>query len=168
MKRCLSLALNWRENGGMCAHSVRSLLDRRRGSVVDDVCLAWGSQGPPWSLSIPSWRTTRRAAAGGLQLRRWDRPGSLSPDVVAACRLASPRCEDCPGPFAGRTVAGGFCMCQRGNPSRVVAPVGVPRSYGAPSAWEALGRLGTAAASGLRRVLGSPGTQGCPGCCPPA
>ena len=83
-------------------------------------------------------------------------------------RLASPRCEDCPGPSAGRTVAGDFCMCQRGNPSRVVAPVGVPGSYGAPPAWEAAGRLRTAAASGLRGVLGSPGTQGRPRSCAPA
>ena len=48
-------------------------------------------------------------------------------------------------------------MCQRGNPFRVVAPVGVLGSYGAPPAWEAPGRLGTAAAGGLSRVLGSPG-----------
>ena len=88
--------------------------------------------------------------------------GSLSLGDVPACRLAPPRCEDCPGPSAGRTVAGGFCMCQRGNPSRVVAPVGVPGSYGAPPAWEAPGRLGTAAAGGLRHVLGSPATQGLP------
>ena len=53
-------------------------------------------------------------------------------------------------------------MCQRGNPSRVVAPVGVPGSYGAPPAWEAPGRLGTAAAGGLRCVPGSPVTQGFP------
>ena len=88
--------------------------------------------------------------------------GSLSPGVVPACRFASPRREDCLGPSAGRTVAGGFCMCQRGNLSRVVAPVGVPGSYRVPPAWEAPGRLGTAAAGALRCVLGSPVIQGFP------
>ena len=94
--------------------------------------------------------------------------GSLSPGAFSACRLASPRCEDCLGPSAGRPVVGGFCTCQRGNPFRVVAPVGVLGSYGAPPAWEAPGRLGTAAAAGLRRALGSLGIQGCPRCCAPA
>ena len=94
--------------------------------------------------------------------------GSLSLGVVPVCRLASPRCEDCPGPSAGRTAAGGFCMCQRGNSCRMVAPVGVPGSYGAPPAWEAPGRLGTAAAGGLRRVPVSPLTEGCPTCRAPA
>ena len=149
---------------GLCARAVRGLLDLRRVSVVNDVRWAWGSQGPPWFLSTPSWKTTRRAAGGGVRLRRRDRPGFLSLGVVPVCRLASPRCEDCPGPSAGRTVAGGFCMCQRGNPSRVVAPVGVAGRYGAPPAWETPGRLGTASAGGLRRVLGSPVTQGCPRC----
>ena len=88
--------------------------------------------------------------------------GSLSLGVFLACRLAPPRRGDCPGSSAGRTVAGGFCMCQRGNPSRVVAAVGVPGSFGAPPAWEAPGRLGTAAAGSLRHVLGSPVTQGFP------
>ena len=94
--------------------------------------------------------------------------GSLSPGAVPACRLPSPRCEDCLGPSAGRTVVGGFCTCQRRNPFPVVAPVGALRSYGATHAWEAPGRLETAAASGLRRDLGSPGIQGCPRCCAPA
>ena len=53
-------------------------------------------------------------------------------------------------------------MCQRGNPYRVVDPVGVPVSFGAPPAWGAPGRLGTAAAGGLRRVPGSPVIQACP------
>ena len=61
----------------MCVRSVRGLLDQRRGSVVDDVRWAWGSQGPPWALSISSWKTTRRAAGGGVWLRRRDRPGFL-------------------------------------------------------------------------------------------
>ena len=59
-------------------------------------------------------------------------------------------------------------MCQRGNSFRVVAPVGVLGSYSAPPAWEAPGRFETSAAGGLRRVLGSPGTEGCPKCCAPA
>ena len=53
-------------------------------------------------------------------------------------------------------------MCQGGDPSLVVAPVGVPGSYVAPPAWEAPGRLGTAAAGCLRRVLGSPVTRDFP------
>ena len=68
----------------------------------------------------------------------------------------------------GRTVVGGFCTCQWGNPFRVVAPMGVLGGYGAPPAWEAPGRLATAAASALRRVLVSPWIQGCPRCCAPA
>ena len=54
-------------------------------------------------------------------------------------------------------------MCQRGNPSPVVDPGGVPGSFGVPPAWEAPGRPGTAAAGGLRCVLGSPVIQGFPG-----
>ena len=54
---------------GMCARLVRGLLD------VDDVSWARGSQGPPRSLSIPSWKTTRRAARGGVRLQRQDQPG---------------------------------------------------------------------------------------------
>ena len=88
--------------------------------------------------------------------------GSLSLGVVPACRLAPPRRGDCPGPSAGRTVARGCCMCQRGDPSRVVDPAGVSGSFGVPPAWEAPGRPGTAAAGGLRRVLGSPVIQGFP------
>ena len=91
--------------------------------------------------------------------------GSLFPGAAPACRLASPKCEDCLGPSAGQTIVGGFCTCQRGNPFRLVAPFGVLGSYGAPPAWEAPERLGTAAAGGLRRALGSLGTQRCPRCC---
>ena len=74
------------------------------------------------------------------------------------------RCRDYLGPSVGRRVAGGFSTCQRGNPFRLSAPVGVHGSYGAPPAWEFPGRPGTAAAGGLRRALVSPGTQGCPRC----
>ena len=90
--------------------------------------------------------------------------GSLSPGAVSACHLASTRSEDCLGTSVGRTVAGGFCTCQRGNPFRVVAHVAVLGSYGAPPAWEAPGRPGTAACGGLRRPLRNPGTQRCPRC----
>ena len=146
----------------MCACSVRGLLDRRRGSVVDDVCWAWGSQGHRGPSPYPHGRrlaAPREAACGcGDGIGQ----GSLSLGVVPACLLASPRSGDCRGSSAGQTVAGGFCMCQRGNPSRMVAPVGVPGSFGAPPVWDAPGRLGTPAAGGLRRVLGSPVTQGFP------
>ena len=91
--------------------------------------------------------------------------GSVSPTAAPACLLAPLRSEDCPSPSAGQMVGGGFCTCQTGSPFRVVAPVGILGSYGAPPAWEAPGRLGTAAAGGLRRALGSPGIQGCPRCC---
>ena len=87
--------------------------------------------------------------------------GALSLGAVPACRLAPPRRGDCPGSSVGRTVAGGCCVCQRGNPSRVVDPVGVPVSFGAPPAWGAPGRLGTAAAGVLGCVPGSPVIQGC-------
>ena len=60
--------------------------------------------------------------------------GSLSPGAALACRPAPLRCEDCLGPFAGRTVGGGFCTCQREDPLRLVAPGGVPESYVAPLA----------------------------------
>ena len=88
--------------------------------------------------------------------------GSLSLGVVPACRFAPPRRGDCPGSSAGRTVAGGFCMCQRGNPSRAVDPAGFRGSFGVSPAWEAPGRPGTAAAGGLRCVLGSLVIQGFP------
>ena len=149
----------------MCARSLWGLLDRRRVSVVDDVLLAWRWLGPPWPLSVSSWKTTRRAAGGGVRLRAGSGQGSLSPGAVPACRLASLRCEDCLGTSAGRTIGGGFCTCQRGNPLRVVAPGGVPGSYGEPPGWGAPGPLGTVAAGGLRCALGSPGIQGCPRCC---
>ena len=71
----------------MCVRSVRGLLDRRLGSEVDDVCRAWGSRGPPWSLSISSLKTTRRAAGGGMRLRRRDQPGCL---VSWRCSDVSP------------------------------------------------------------------------------
>ena len=119
-----------------------------------------GRRGPRSPCPYPHGRglaAPREAACGcGDGIRQ----GSLSLGIVPACRLASTRRGDCPGPSAGRTVAGGFCMCQRGNQSRVVAAVGVPGSYGVPPALEAPGRFGTTAAGGLRRVLGSPLTQG--------
>ena len=51
----------------MCVRSLRGLLERRLGLAVDDGRRALGSQGPPWTLSISSWKTTRRAARGGVQ-----------------------------------------------------------------------------------------------------
>ena len=102
----------------------------------------------------------RRAAA-----RARSGHGSLSPGAALACRLAPPRCEDCLGLSSGRTVGGGFCTCQRGNPHRLVAPGGVLLSYSAPPPWGAPGPLGTVVAGGLRCALGSPGIQGCPRPC---
>ena len=62
---------------GMCARLVRGLSDRRRGSAVDDVRWAWRLLGPPWPLSVSSWKTTLRAAGGGVRLRRRERLGFL-------------------------------------------------------------------------------------------
>ena len=121
-----------------------------------------GRRGPRGPCPYPHGRrlaTPREAACGcGDGIGQ----GSLCLGVVSACRLAFPRRGDCPGSFAGQTGAGGFCMCQWGNPSRVVAPLGVPGSFGAPPAWEAPGCLRTAAVGGLRCVLGSAVTQGFP------
>ena len=83
MKRCLPLALGRRQNGG----DVRPLGAGPLGSEVDDVRRAWGSRGPPWSLSISSLKTTRRAAGGGVRLPRRDRPGCL---VSWRCSGVSP------------------------------------------------------------------------------
>ena len=146
----------------MCVCLVRGLLDRRRGSVVDDVSWAWGSQGPPSSPSIPSPKTTRRTAGSGVRLRRRDRPGFLVSWRCSGVLPCIPEARGVPGHLCGANGRRGFCICQMGNPSRVVAPTGVPGSYGVPPAWAAPGRLGTAAAGGLRRVLGSPVTQGFP------
>ena len=146
----------------MCVRSVRGLLDRRRGSVVDAVRWALGSQGPLWSLSIPSWKTTCRAAGGSLRLQRRDRPGFLVSWRCFDVPPCIPEALGLPGFLCGANGARGFCMCQRGKPSRVVAPVGVLGNFGAPPALEAPGRLETAAAGGLRRVHGSPLTQGFP------
>ena len=107
----------------MCVCSVRRLLDRRLGSEVDDVRRAWGSRGPPWSLSISSLKTTRRAAGGGVRLRRRDRPGFSFLGAALACRLAPSRRGDCPGSSVGRTAARGLLYVPEGEPP----PGGGPR-----------------------------------------
>ena len=121
-----------------------------------------GRRGPPGPCPYPHGRglaAPRGAACGcGDGIGQ----GSLSLGAVPACCLAPLRRVDCPGSSVGRTVAGGCCMCQRGNPSRLVDPVGVPGSFGAPPAWDAPGRLWTAGACGLRRILGRPVIQRCP------
>ena len=107
----------------MCVPSVRGLLDRRLGSGVDDVRRAWGSRGPPWSLSISSSRTTRRAAGGGGRLRRQDRSGRLvswrcsgvSPCTLEACGL--------PGLLRGANGRRGLLYVPEGEP----LPGGGPR-----------------------------------------
>ena len=121
-----------------------------------------GRTGPRGPCPYPHGR--RLAALRGAACGCGDRigQGSLSLGAFPACLLAPPRRGNCPGSSVGRTVAGGCCMCQRGNPSRVVDPVGLPGSFGAPRAWGAPGLLGTAAAGGPRRVNGSPVIQGCP------
>ena len=119
-----------------------------------------GGRGPRGPFPYPHGRRLAAPREAACGCGNGIRGGSLSLGIVPVGRLACPRCEDCPGPSAGRTVARGFCMCQRGNPSRMVAPVGVPGSNGAPPAWEASGRLRTAATGVLRRVLGSLLTQG--------
>ena len=91
--------------------------------------------------------------------------GSLSPGAALACRPAPLGCECCLGPSAGRMVGGGFCTCRRGSLPRMVAPAGALGCSGVPPAWGAPERLGTVVASGPRRVTGSPGTEGWPGCC---
>ena len=48
----------------------------------------WASVGPPWPLSIPSWKTTRRVAGGGVRLQRRDGPGIL----VSWCCCGVPPC----------------------------------------------------------------------------
>ena len=53
-----------------CLSRSLGLLDRRRGSAADVVCWAGGSLGPPRPLCVPSWKTTRRAAGGGVRLQR--------------------------------------------------------------------------------------------------
>ena len=63
----------------LCARSVRGLLDRRLGSVADNVHWARRSLGPPWPLSVSSWKTTRRAGGGGVRLQHRERLGFLVP-----------------------------------------------------------------------------------------
>ena len=101
---------------GMCVRSVRGLLDRRLGSEVDDVRRAWGSRGPPWSLSISSLKTTRRAAGGGVRLRRRDRPGCL---VSWRCSGVSPCTLEAwglPGLLRGANGRRGLLYVPEGEP----------------------------------------------------
>ena len=121
-----------------------------------------GRRGPRGPCPYPHGR--RLAAAQEAACGCGDRigQGPLSLGAVPACRFAPPRRGDCPGPSAGQTVAGGFCVRQRENPPRLVDAAGVLGSFGVPPAWEAPGRPGTAAAGGLRCVLGSPVIKGFP------
>ena len=107
----------------MCVRSVRGLLDRRLGSGVDDVRRAWGSRGPPWSLSISSLKKTRRAAGGGGRLRRRDRSGRL---VSWRCSGVSPCTLEAwglPGLLRGANGRRGLLYVPEGEP----LPGGGPR-----------------------------------------
>ena len=108
---------------GMCFCSVRGLLDRRRGSVVDDVRLAWWSLGPPWPLSIPSLKTTRRTAGGGVQLRRRDRPEFLVSWRCSGVPPCIPEAWGLPGPLLGANGRRGLLYVPQGEH----IPVGGPR-----------------------------------------
>ena len=145
----------------MCVRSVRGLLDRRLGSEVDDVRRAWGSRGPPWSLSISSLKRTRRAAGGGVRLRRRDRPGCL---VSWRCSGVSPCTLEAwglPGLLRGANGRRGLLYVPKGEPLPGGGPRGWSGEFRRAPVWGTPGRLGTAVAGGLRRVPGGPVIKGC-------
>ena len=127
----------------------------------------WGLHGlcpPPWERRLAAPRGLACGCGAGIG------QGSLLPDAgLASARRASPPSspgyEACLGPTALRMIGGGFRVCRRGNPHRVVAPGGVPGSHGVPFALGAPGPLGTVVAGVPRCVPGSSGTQGRPRCC---
>ena len=101
VKRCLCSRFAGVGMVGMCARSVRGLLERRRGSVADDVLCALELLGPPWPLSISSGKTPLRAAVRAPRLLVPLRRAALHPCI--GVRTASV--------CLGRTVGGGFCTC---------------------------------------------------------
>ena len=109
---------------GMCVRSVRGLFDRRLGSVVDDGRQAWGLQGPPWSLSIFSWKTTRRAAGGGVRLRRRDRPGFPVSWRCSGVPLCTPEARGLPGLLRGANGRRGLLYVPEGEPLPGGGPCG--------------------------------------------
>ena len=143
----------------MCDRSVRGLLDRRLGSAVDDGCRAWGSQGPPWSLSISSWKMTCRAAGGGVRLRRRDSPGFLVSWRCSGVPPCTPEAWGLPGAPPRGERSQGAAVYARG-----ATPPGwwTPQAFWRAACLRGSERPGTAAAGGLRCVLGSTVIQGFP------
>ena len=145
----------------MCARSLQGLLDRRRRSVADDVRWALGSLGPPWPLSMPSWRTTRRAAGGGVLLRLRERPGFL----VSWCCSGHPwgvRADSVP-PRGERL--GGLLYVPVGEPKPGGGPWWCPGDLYGAACLRGSGTSCNVVAGGLGRVPGSLGTQGWLRCC---
>ena len=128
--------------------------DRRQMMYVGPVCCC-GLHGlcpPPRGRRLAVLRGVSCSCRAGIG------QGSLLPGASLAPRPSSPGHEGCLGPTAVRMVGGGFHVCRRGNPNRVVAPGGVTGSHGVPFALGAPGPLGTV-------VPGSPGIKRCPRCC---
>ena len=64
---------------GICVLSVRSLLGCSWGSAVGNICRRCLLPGLSWLLSVSSWKLTRRAAEGGVQLWYRAPAGPLDP-----------------------------------------------------------------------------------------
>ena len=117
--------------------------------------------GPAWVPVLSAACRARWACVGMVKMCARSVRGLLDQRQRSAADdvYSAGGCEGCLGPSAGRMVGGGFCMCQRGNPARLVALGGVLQKYVVPFPWGAPGPLGTVVVSVPRRVPGSPGTQ---------
>ena len=164
---------------GTCCRSVPGLLGRRWWSAVGDIgrrCLLLG-------LPRSSWKTTRRAAGGGMRLGRWVPVVPLAPwRCSGVWRLATRppflECADRHSPAGTAVTAGGGSVVgTRGSPHQRVALVGAARGWCVPLASGFSGSLETAGAGALspcpgRLALedggsGSPRSRACaghPGC----
>ena len=109
-----------------------------------------------------SWKTTRRAAGSCVWLQRPDPPGFLVSWRCSRVPPCTPEALELPGLLRGANGRRGLLYVPEGEPIPGGGPRGRFRKFGAPPAWEAPGRLGTAAAGGPWRVLGIPVTQGFP------